>query len=881
MEELSEALSDGVGFDLGDAKGRRFFCSTLVQTLFYGVFSAWVLWGQQPRAQDERFAWRASAELLHLPLLTGLFHAMTRPSSPFAGALRERLDLAEWTLNRVDREAFFKGFPEEEAVQYFYEPFLEAFDADLRRQLGVWYTPREVVHYMVERVDRALREQLGLALGLADPNVVVLDPACGTGAFYLAVLRRVVKTIEAQGIGATAAARLVEAVTGRIHGFEILPAPFVIAHLQVSLYLRRLGVTLPQDARVGIYLKDALTGWGRTVAAAQSERKAPVLVVLGNPPFNAFAGVQAGEEQESVDVYKAGLGSIWKVRKFNLDDLFVRFFRLAERKIAEQGGRGVVCFISSASYTADPSFVVMRERFLRQFDTITIDNLNGDSRETGKTTPDGAPDPSIFSTGSNREGIRVGTAIGLFVLRAPKAARKDMARVRWREFWGARKRQSLLRSLDEVDDYADVAVTERGQWSFRPRRCLEQYTRWASPLELCAHGPISGLAEKRRTSLIAMEKATLELRFKAYFDRTRSWEEVRADLAGLALDAACYPAEETRRKILAGGESFEEARVRRYALLPLDHRYCYHTNATPLWNRSRPVLSAQAVRGNRFLILRRAARQASEGIPALMVGALPDHHLLDPNVVAIPLCWYDGTRQANLSPRALAYLRSLGIDEVDEHAATLVWFHYLAIVHSPAYLADNGDAVRGAVPRVPLPMNRDLLEKTAALGLQVARLLDPDHPVDGVTTGIIDPALRALGVLRRVNDALIDPMLDLALTRRWGTLQGKTMVMPGPGCRTPSSGLLDHALGPKAWDVWLNEDVCWSCVPEVVWEFSIGGYQVVKKWLSYRDRSVLKRDLRLDEAEYVVAMIRRIAAVCLLSGRLDGAYRESVLRAGG
>jgi hypothetical protein len=136
MEELSEALSDGVGFDLGDAKGRRFFCSTLVQTLFYGVFSAWVLWGQQPRAQDERFAWRASADLLHLPLLTDLFHAMTRPGSPFAGALRERLDLAEWTLNRVDREAFFTGFPEEEAVQYFYEPFLEAFDADLRRQLG-------------------------------------------------------------------------------------------------------------------------------------------------------------------------------------------------------------------------------------------------------------------------------------------------------------------------------------------------------------------------------------------------------------------------------------------------------------------------------------------------------------------------------------------------------------------------------------------------------------------------------------------------------------------------------------------------------------------------------------------------------------------------
>ncbi len=105
----------------------------------------------------------------------------------------------------------------------------------------------------------------------------------------------------------------------------------------------------------------------------------------------------------------------WGIKKFNLDDLYVRFFRLAERRIAEFAERGVVCFISNYSYLSDPSFVVMRERFLNEFDAMWFDCLNGDSRETGKLTPDGQPDPSVFSTEYNHPGIRVGTAIGLLV----------------------------------------------------------------------------------------------------------------------------------------------------------------------------------------------------------------------------------------------------------------------------------------------------------------------------------------------------------------------------------------------------------------------------------------------------------------------------------
>jgi hypothetical protein len=889
MEDISDALSNALGMAFGGTKGRHFFHSTLVQTLFYGVFSAWVIWGQQPRSPDERFSWRDTTDLLHLPILRVLFHEMTRPTLLFTNALRARLDLAESALNRIDRTSFYRRFPQNEAVQYFYEPFLEAFDTELRWQLGVWYTPEEVVRYIVERIDRTLRTDLGLPAGLADPSVVVLDPACGTGAFLLAVLERIAKTLDEQGAGATLGARILEAATTRLHGFEILPAPFVIAHLQISLYLRRLGVTVPEGARPGVYLTNALTGWGRPLgrqaklpaefaderaAATHIKQRAPVLVVLGNPPYSAYAGVQPKEEQESVDVYKDGLRNVWKVRKFNLDELFVRFFRLAERKIAEQSKRGVVCFISNASYIADQSFVVLRERFAHQFNTITIDNLNGDSRETGKTTPDGKPDPSIFSTDRNREGIRVGTAIGLFTRNAEKPKRNEAARIRWREFWGVDKRRQLLESLTHPDEYITFEPDARTKWSFRPRHARATYKTWHPLTALCAHEPISGLAEKRRTSLIAMDRMTLERRFRDYFDVKLTWNEVKPTLAGLAIDAACYPAEDTRVKLLARGERYDSRNIRRYAFLPLDYRYCYHSNSPPLWNRSRPELEAEAIDGNRFFITRGTARQPEEGVPALIVSALPDHHLLDPNVVAIPLrlrsadanSWH-----ANLSILATSYLSALALDLSDDATHTLIWYHALAIVHAPRYLTENGEAVRADTPKIPLPDTPDALLRSAALGRQIADLLDPDCPVQGVTAGTISPTNRLLGVLRKQGAQHIDPARgDLALVKHWGRLQ-QNKVMPGPGYQTESTS--DNMV--LSWDIWLNESVYWSAVPDAVWNFTVGGFRILKKWLSYRDRSVLGRDLTLDEADYFTAMVRRIAAVLDLSPQLDDSYASA------
>ena len=225
--------------------------------------------------------------------------------------LEEVLDWAGEALDRVDRASFFATFEQQHAVQYFYEPFLEAFDPELRKQLGVWYTPPEIVKYMVARVDQVLRSELDIADGLADPRVVVLDPCCGTGAYLVEVLNKIAETLHEKRGDALIANDLKKAAMSRVFGFEILPAPFVISHLQIGLALDRFGAPFAEDGkeRAGVFLTNALTGWEPPTepkqhllfpelemerdAAADVKQKKPILVILGNPPTTASPAWQS------------------------------------------------------------------------------------------------------------------------------------------------------------------------------------------------------------------------------------------------------------------------------------------------------------------------------------------------------------------------------------------------------------------------------------------------------------------------------------------------------------------------------------------------------------------------------------------------------------
>ena len=202
LNVVRSALEEALGVRFEGQRGAAFFRSTLVQTLFYGVFAAWVLWARQTPPPTGRFDWRNAVWHLRAPVLRALYQQLSDPGRLQPLGLVEVLDWTSAALDRVDRVAFFDRFSEGEAVPYFYEPFLEAFDPDLRKPLGVWYTPTEVVRYMVARVDQALKDDLGIADGLAADNVYVLDPCCGTGAYLAEVLRRIALNLESRGLGA-------------------------------------------------------------------------------------------------------------------------------------------------------------------------------------------------------------------------------------------------------------------------------------------------------------------------------------------------------------------------------------------------------------------------------------------------------------------------------------------------------------------------------------------------------------------------------------------------------------------------------------------------------------------------------------------------------
>jgi REP element-mobilizing transposase RayT len=282
---------------------------------------------------------------------------------------------------------------------------------------------------------------------LANKNVYVLDPCCGTGSYLVEVLDRIHRTLKERGEDALTASDLKEAAQKRVFGFEIMPAPFVVSHLQLGLLLQNMGAPLsvaPAPAeprwrryvreRVGVYLTNALTGWEPPKGPKQrlifpeleEERDAaehvkldvPILVILGNPPYNSFAGIAKMEEERDLSEAYRTTKQAPAPQGQGLNDLYVRFFRMAERRIVEKTGRGVVCLISNYSWLDGLSFTGMRERYLEAFDRIWIDCLNGDKYKTGKLTPEGEPDPSVFSTEFNREGIQVGTAIALLVRNA-------------------------------------------------------------------------------------------------------------------------------------------------------------------------------------------------------------------------------------------------------------------------------------------------------------------------------------------------------------------------------------------------------------------------------------------------------------------------------
>ena len=839
LAAVRTALEEALGVRFEGELGERFFRSTLVQTLFYGVFSAWVLWARQTPLPTRAFNWREAVWHLRAPVMQALFQQLSQPDRLQPLGLVEVLDWTSAALDRVDCDAFFARFNEGEAVTYFYEPFLEAFDPDLRKQLGVWYTPTEVVRYMVARVDKALRDDLGIADGLAAENVYVLDPCCGTGAYLAEVLRRIAANLENQGLGALTGARVKQAATERVFGFEIMPAPFVVAHLQVGLTMQALDAALADDwqERAQVFLTNALTGWEPRPTKPlpfpeleeerdRSERvkqETPILVILGNPPYNGFAGMAVDEERELSEAYRM-TKRVRRPEGQGLNDLYVRFFRMAERRIAKTG-QGVVCFISNYSWLDGLSFTGMRERYLETFDAVRIDNLHGD-RIISEYAPDGRTSETVFALQGQSPGIKVGTSIAL-LSKSGTADTSTSGRILYRDFHQAKaneRRQALLDSIDtaEIDaGYTALKPNIRLGLPFKPAAVSKNWFDWPALPDLF---PLSfpGVKTSRDRFLVDPDLDRLKRRLTDYFDASLNHDEIARRYPGAMKTTAQFNARAMRDVLLERGGPIDTGFVH-FTYRPFDIRWLYWEADSSLLDRPRPGYRPHVFEGNGWLEARE--REAKEDFSrGTLVRYLADN--FGNGLSSFFPAWLrddgigirgDGIqRRPNLSGAAQRYLHRLSADVED------LFHHVLATLHDPAYREANAGALRMEWPRISLPGWPDgkangaaeTLAASAARGRDLARPARPRSTRAGRYPRLVAPGncrpRRALHHRRPQHDRR-----RFRPHRRVGPLRNgrRRNAGPRPHLRTRIlSGRTRCArrchtrvLGDKTLDVYLNE----------------------------------------------------------------------------
>ena len=903
LAAVRSALEEALGVRFEGEKGTRFFRSTLVQTLFYGIFSAWVLWARQSPPQSGGFDWRTAVWHLRSPVLAALFSQVAQPGRLQHLDLVEVLDWSAAALERVDRAAFFARFTTGEAVPYFYEPFLEAFDPTLRKELGVWYTPTEVVQAMVARVDNTLKQDLRIPDGLAAENVVVLDPCCGTGAYLAAVLRRIAANLEGQGLGALAGARVKAAATGRVFGFEIMPAPLVVAQLQVGLTLQELDAPLTDDGneRAGVFLTNALTGWEPHVnkplpfpeleeerdRAEQVKQNQPILVILGNPPYNGFAGLAVDEERALSTAYRT-TRQVRKPEGQGLNDLYMRFFRMAERRIAEKTGQGVICFISNYSWLDGLSFTGMRERFLEVFDAIRIDCLNGDVRKGGKT-PDGEPDGSVFTVGGQSVGIQVGAAIATLVR---KRNHKPVGAVDLRHLWGPAqaKREELLETAETEPGkvYQKIQPILPLGLPFVPTAVSTNWFDWPSLPELFPKS-FPGVKTSRDGFLVDVDLDRLQTRVGNYFDSNLSHEDIAQRYPGVMKKTARFDARAMRDTLLKRRGPTEAGFVR-FAYRPFDNRWLYWEAETKLLDEKRADYRPHVFEGNLSLSCAQHLRKGAQESQVYITEHMGCLHLIERGALMFPTQLREegitntnsDARHPNLSITAQNYLTALGASVED------LFHHVLAVLHDPAYRQANAGALRMGWPRIPLPGwpkgdaegAAAALARSASRGRSLAGLLNPDVPVPGITQGPLRPEMKAIAVPTTTDGGNMAAE-DFAVTAGWGHFGKGDAVMPGQGRVVERPFTPEERRAMAAWhatlgplgplgdttlDVYLNDRAFWRNVPFPIWGYKLGGYQVLKKWLSYRERGVLGRGLQAEEVLYFAEVGRRIGGILGLQG---------------
>jgi predicted helicase len=817
----------------------EYFADMYAQTIAYGLFAA-----RCAAPDNKEFTRQNAAYLLPKtnPFLRKLFNTIAGPD------LDDRIawlvdDLAQ-VLAQADMEAVLKNFGKhsgkEDPVVHFYETFLKAYDPKVREMRGVYYTPEPVVSYIVRSIDHLLKTRFNKPQGLADDNTLILDPATGTATFLYMVINEIRQSFAGQeGMWNNyVAGKLLK----RIFGFELLMAPYAVAHLKLGLLLQQTGYQFQSDQRLGIYLtntldeafKHAETFFAQWIseeanAAAEIKKEKPIMVVLGNPPYSGHSANKGEWARQLVERYKTIDGKpLGEKNPKWLQDDYVKFLAFGQWRI-ERTGQGVLGFITNHSYLDNPTFRGMRQSLMSTFTDIYILNLHGNSKKK-EVAPDGGKDENVFD-------IQQGVAIGIF---AKEQGKTRPATVHYADLWGLR--EGKYKALTE----SDIASTDWGElkpsspfYLFVPFQedLLAEYEKGWKVTDIFPVNSV-GIVTSRDHFVMDFDEAILKRRIADFIATALIDDEVRECFK--VADKDGWSIADTRQSIRQD-KDYEKA-FTRCLYRPFDiHHLFYHKAVI---ERSRPEVMRHMLAGeNLALCIGRAGQVVGPEIWDILFcsKSIQDFNLFyRGGNVNFPLYLYPakgemqfegGHRRPNLNPEFIkAFSDKLGLTFIEDGKGDLeqtygpedIFNYAYAVFHSPTYRTRYAEFLKIDFPRLPLTSNRELFKALGEKGSELVSL----HLMES-------PALNNLITKYPVA----------------GTNEVEKVTYDGNNQR-----------------VYINKTQYFEGVPPEVWEFHIGGYQVCQKWL--KDRK--SRTLTYDELTHYQKVIVALKETIRLMAEIDG-----------
>ena len=800
------------------------FADVFAQTLVYGLFMARL---NAPAGEklDLHVARHIPRNFALVGELVDFLPELTRPGSETARWLAEDI-LA--VVNAIDVAALRRSFAfgaksarEADPYLYFYEHFLAKYDPKLREARGVYYTPPEVVDFIARAARDIVRSDFGKG-GLADEGVYVLDFAAGTGTFLLAAMRLALEGKSESERGMIARERLAR----NFFGFEFMIAPYAIAHLKLSQYLAAVGCRLREGERLQVYLTNTLEPLPKeavlpdllpalsedTRRAQEVKDKTPILAIVGNPPYSGVSQNRGAWIGGLIGDYKRVDGAPLGERNSKwLQDDYVKFIRFAQWKI-EQAKRGVVAIVTNHAFLDNPTFRGMRQSLLSTFDRLYFLDLHGNSKKRERA-PDGGKDENVFD-------IQQGVSISILV-KNPEAKEKGVFHA---DFWGARgsKYESCLASTIDSVRWRKIAPS-KPQYLFIPRNkaAATAYEKFPRVSEIFrTHS--AGIVTARDKLTIGFEKDSLRERIREFAALPPETARVEFGLGPDALDWKVALAQADLRET-----ELDDKRICEIAYRPFDARFTYYTGKSRGFHcRPRNAVMRHMLDGDNIGLV--SVRQVAENAftHAIVVDKIIESRMTLSNKgigYLYPLFLRDeksGAKIENLSPEFRLWIDSrYGRAFSSRDIFNCIY----AVLHSPDYRRRYADFLRTDFPRAPFP----------AAAAEFARLA-------------------------QIGGALI----DAHLLKPRAFQNGALAALRGEG---------NHAIDRCRYDeaksrLFFNAEERFEPLPREVWEFEIGGYQPLKKYLqSRRDR-----ELTLKDAETVRAAANAIAFTIEKMREIDG-----------